>query len=60
MCGGPNACAVAQSGSFDTECWCREVTVSPDLLARLPEERRGQACICQDCVTRDGQSRDDL
>ncbi len=53
LCGGGNACAVAQSGSFDTPCWCREVTVAPDLLARIPEERRGQSCVCQDCVTRD-------
>ena len=53
LCGGPNACAAAQSGSFDTPCWCREATFSPDLLARLPDEERGQACVCQDCASRD-------
>ena len=52
LCGGPNQCAAAQSGSFETPCWCREATFSPDLLARLPEAQRGQACICQDCATR--------
>lgn len=60
LCGGPNACAVAQSGSFDTPCWCRDVALPPDLLARLPEEQRGQACICQDCVRRAGDAADGL
>jgi hypothetical protein len=53
LCGGPNQCAAARSGSFETPCWCREASFSPDLLARLPEAQRGQACICQDCASRD-------
>ncbi len=53
ICGGPNRCAAAESGSFDTPCWCRDATFSPDLLARVPEVRRGQACICQDCAMRE-------
>ena len=53
ICGGPNRCAAAESGSFDTPCWCHDATFSPDLLARVPEVRRGQACICQDCAMRE-------
>ncbi len=53
ICGGPNRCAAAASGSFDTPCWCREATFSPDLLARVPEAQRGQACICRACAARD-------
>lgn len=53
VCGGPNECAAAMSGSFETPCWCRDATFSPDLMARVPEEQRGQACICQDCASRD-------
>jgi Cysteine-rich CWC len=52
ICGGANNCAAARSGSFETPCWCREATFSPDLLARVPEAARGQACICHDCASR--------
>lgn len=60
LCGGPNACAAAASGSFDTPCWCRDVTFPPDLIARVPVEQRGQACICQRCASPELQSVDDV
>lgn len=50
-CGGPNACAPATSGRFDTPCWCTGVTVSPAAVAALPEEQRGRACLCRRCAT---------
>jgi Cysteine-rich CWC len=50
ICGQANACAVALAGSFDRPCWCRELTFTPAVLARVPEARRGKACVCRACA----------
>lgn len=50
LCGGDNACAPAQSGDLDTPCWCRQASFSAELLARVPEDQRGLACICAKCA----------
>ena len=50
LCGQPNACAAARTGSFDTPCWCADVTFTPALLVRVPEAQRGTACICRACA----------
>lgn len=53
LCGGPNACAPALSGRLDTPCWCKSVTFSPELLARVPKAMRGLSCLCQNCATQE-------
>jgi len=50
VCGQPNGCAVAQTRRFDVACWCREVRIDPTVLARIPPEKRGQACVCRACA----------
>ena len=50
LCGGPNDCAPAACGRFDTDCWCSRAAVSPDALARVPEAERGRACLCPRCA----------
>lgn len=50
LCGQPNGCAAARAGSFDTPCWCSQVTFTPALLARVPLAQQGQACICKACA----------
>ena len=50
LCGGPNGCAAAASGSCETQCWCGAVTIPPELIARVPEHLRREACICRACV----------
>jgi hypothetical protein len=50
LCGGPNGCAAAASGSCVTPCWCGAVRIGPELIARVPEPLRGEACICPRCV----------
>ncbi|MDH4096051.1 MAG: cysteine-rich CWC family protein [Betaproteobacteria bacterium] len=52
VCGGPNECAAASSGSFTTPCWCVEVQVGPDALAPVPAHDRGRACLCRGCLGR--------
>jgi hypothetical protein len=50
LCGGPNECAPARSGSLDTPCWCRTITISDDALARVPAARRNESCLCRRCA----------
>jgi hypothetical protein len=40
----------AQTGSFDAPCWCRDVRFDASLIARVPLEQRGIACICRACA----------
>lgn len=50
LCGAANECAAAQTGSFDTPCWCASITVDPTALATIPEAKRDQACLCPRCA----------
>lgn len=50
LCGGANACAPAASGSFETPCWCRDVVIAADVLARVPEQERLRSCLCPRCA----------
>ena len=50
LCGAPNECAPALTGSFDTPCWCTEVRIDRAALARLPEHERNRACLCRRCA----------
>jgi len=50
LCGGPNGCAPAQSGTFETPCWCRAATFDRDVVARVPPSLQGTACICARCA----------
>jgi len=51
LCGGPNDCAPARTGSFDEPCWCTSVAIDPAALARIPEAARNEACLCRRCAT---------
>ena len=50
LCGQSNDCAAALSGRFDVPCWCVDAGFPPELLARVPEDQRHQACICPRCA----------
>jgi hypothetical protein len=41
---------MAQTGSISGGCWCRDVIISRELLAQVPEPLRGRACICRSCA----------
>ncbi len=56
ICGEPNDCRPAATGRYDTPCWCRDVEFGADLLARIPKERAGQACICRRCAESSGEA----
>jgi len=50
VCGAPNECAAAASGSFATPCWCVDVIADPAALARVPVGQRNRACLCRNCL----------
>lgn len=50
LCGRPNDCSAARTGSFDSPCWCQHATFAAELLARVPADRVGRACICRACA----------
>jgi hypothetical protein len=55
LCGGDNRCAMEierASGQPQPPCWCTTAHFPPDLLARLPAEAAGKACICAACLAR--------
>lgn len=55
LCGGDNRCAMElerATGQPQGPCWCVNASFPPDLLARLPEQAEGKACICAACVAR--------
>lgn len=56
ICGGRNDCAAAASGSCATPCWCGDVTIAPELIARVRPALLREACICRNCV--EGFSRE--
>jgi len=55
-CGAPNACVMA-AGRPDEPCWCTRVTIPEALIASLPEEARGVACLCAACVAEANENR---
>lgn len=58
LCGGRNHCALdtgRATGAPQTTCWCMTMDFDPAVLAPIPHEKRGQACICAACAARTGQ-----
>ncbi|WP_374411062.1 cysteine-rich CWC family protein [Hydrogenophaga sp.] len=55
LCGGDNRCAMEverETGVPQGPCWCVNASFPKDLLARLPPDAEGKACICAACVAR--------
>ena len=55
LCGGDNRCAMEieqATGVKQPPCWCVDATFSAELLARLPAQAQGKACICARCLAR--------
>ncbi|WP_394757018.1 cysteine-rich CWC family protein [Rhodoferax sp.] len=53
LCGQTNQCAgqlERVTGIKQPPCWCNQLTFGAELLARVPELARQQACICAACA----------
>lgn len=49
LCGRENKCA-SVAGTAPHKCWCMTTKVPKELIDRVPEDKKGQACICRSCV----------
>lgn len=49
LCGQPNGCALTEGRPIES-CWCLTARIPEDVLARIPAERRRQACVCSRCA----------
>ncbi|QMV41188.1 cysteine-rich CWC family protein [Cohnella cholangitidis] len=49
LCGEDNRCGNL-AGLPHGACWCSRIDFPRDILKRIPDERRGKACVCQSCV----------
>lgn len=52
LCGEPNACALCTATSSLPSCWCANEVIPAGLLAQIPVESQGRACVCRRCVNR--------
>jgi prepilin-type processing-associated H-X9-DG protein/prepilin-type N-terminal cleavage/methylation domain-containing protein len=50
LCGGANECQLCSPAAYKGSCWCARMEIPGELLARVPENFRNRACICQKCV----------
>ncbi len=50
LCGGANECQLCSPHTYKGQCWCVHENISAELLARVPENFKDRACICQTCV----------
>ncbi|MDB5849553.1 MAG: hypothetical protein JWP29_3305 [Rhodoferax sp.] len=53
LCGQGNACAAElerSTGQAQPPCWCMEERIGADVLAQVPADARGLACVCQRCA----------
>jgi hypothetical protein len=47
LCGGPNECGAAAN---QATCWCFTVVIPGHVVARVPDDQRGRACVCARCA----------
>ncbi len=59
LCGQSNQCAMEiqrETGVDPGPCWCVGLDFSADLLARIPPQAQGQACVCEACARKSVQA----
>jgi hypothetical protein len=59
LCGRKNACVNLGVNDTEKSCWCNDPSISfPEaLLAQIPPELRGKACICRFCALKFQQQK---
>ena len=50
LCGAPNRCVMASGEPAPGPCWCASVEIPASVLARVPADARGVACVCASCA----------
>lgn len=49
LCGKHNNCGY-ENVLTHNGCWCEKIEVPKELREMIPENLRGKACICKECV----------
>ncbi|WP_217647369.1 cysteine-rich CWC family protein [Amphritea atlantica] len=54
LCHQDNGCGGISSSVAEPDCWCRspDIAFPEALLALVPEEAKGKACICKSCASK--------
>ena len=50
LCKRPSDCQLCGMACHKGPCWCANVAIPGELLARVPMELRNKACICRRCI----------
>lgn len=48
ICVHDNECGMLKGAK---ECWCFFTSIRPETIERIPDEARGQTCICRTCAS---------
>ena len=62
LCGQANGCLNLGVQDVNRTCWCNDPAIKfpQALLASIPAQLRGKACICKSCVLRFSPSEQEL
>jgi len=62
LCGQANGCLNLGAQDVNRTCWCNDPAIKfpQALLASIPAQLRGKACICKSCVLRFSRGEQDL
>ncbi|MCB1303260.1 MAG: cysteine-rich CWC family protein [Leptospiraceae bacterium] len=33
------------------DCWCFAVSIPPELMEAIPDDQKGKACLCRECIS---------
>lgn len=56
LCGNANQCQLCEVDPHKGPCWCESERFPEALLARVPAETAGRACVCRSCLWRERRS----
>ncbi|MGB3665482.1 MAG: cysteine-rich CWC family protein [Bermanella sp.] len=54
LCQQKNHCGNLAAGDTEKTCWCKSLDIQfpAELLEKVPEDKKGKACICQLCLNK--------
>jgi len=53
ICREPNICAMEKAKATDSQperCWCMDAIFSSAVTDQVPDDAKGQVCICAKCA----------
>jgi len=50
LCHAANQCELLEAANAGKTCWCMQIKIAPEVLAKVPSEKVNLACICHACA----------